>query len=338
MMIAEPADTVTITAIEAYAHHGVYDSEKTEGQPFLADVSYRLDTRAASRDDDVASTVSYADVAAAVHEELVGGPSRTSYDLLETVAENIARRVLALGQLTWVKVCVHKPEAPIAVPYCDVTLTIERTPLSVVPARPRRVLLALGANSGTDPATQLARAVVDLETRVGQGPGTALRSPLLRTAALLAPGQSPQPDYYNCAVMVESQLAAEEILKISQELEVAAGRVRSEQWGQRPLDIDIIAIEGLSSEEAHLQLPHPRACERPFVIVPAAHIAPDMRLGEQTVGDCLHALPGSAAGENNTAGKNNAAGENSAEGDNSAAGARGDARCGGAVLAEVPWP
>ncbi len=312
------ADIFTITAIEAYAYHGVFADEKKAGQPFVVDISYRLDTRRASRNDDLASTVSYAEIAQLVHEELLGGAERISYDLLETLAERIAWRVLTAARIAWMKICLHKPEAPIGVPFFDVTLTIERTPLSVAAPQPRRVLFALGANSGTNPKQQLADAVVELETRIGQGPASARRSSLLRTAALLAPGQAPQPDYYNCAVVVHSALAAEEILAISQQLEAEAGRVRSEHWGQRPLDIDIIAIDGLTSRQPHLQLPHPRASERPFVLMPAAQIAPDMQLGERTVKECLQALPSSAQ-------------------EGSEAVRDGDAG-GGAVLAEVPWP
>ena len=140
------ADEIWLRGISAHAYHGVFATERRTGQQFVLDVGYELDLRPAARADDVALSVSYADVAAAVHRELTGGPWR----LVETVAERIAAAVLDLG-IGAVDVVLHKPEAPLGVPFTDVELRIRRTPLTVVPAEPVDCVLALGGNLGTSP-------------------------------------------------------------------------------------------------------------------------------------------------------------------------------------------
>ena len=95
------SDIITITGIAGFGYHGVFDHERREGQEFLADVQLRVSTREAARTDDLAMSVDYGDAANRVHAVLVGEPA----DLVVTV---------------------HKPSAPIIVPFTDVSVTITR--------------------------------------------------------------------------------------------------------------------------------------------------------------------------------------------------------------------
>lgn len=115
-------DQVQLTGVSARGYHGVLPSERQAGQEFRADVVLYLDTRPAAAGDDLAQTVSYADVAQDVHDVLAGEP----VDLVETVAERIAAVVLARPQVEAVDVRVHKPQAPIPVPFADVEVAIRR--------------------------------------------------------------------------------------------------------------------------------------------------------------------------------------------------------------------
>lgn len=115
-------DQVQLTGVSARGYHGVLPSERQTGQEFRADVVLYLDTRPAAAGDDLAQTVSYADVAQDVHDILAGEP----VDLVETVAERIAAAVLARPQVEAVDVRVHKPQAPIPVPFADVEVAIRR--------------------------------------------------------------------------------------------------------------------------------------------------------------------------------------------------------------------
>lgn len=117
-----PFDRIRLTGLSATGHHGVFEHEKVEGQLFRADVVLHLDTRAAASGDDLGQTVSYAGVAEDVVAVLAGSPA----DLVETVAERIAATILTHDEVVAVDVAVHKPQAPITVPFEDVEVVIRR--------------------------------------------------------------------------------------------------------------------------------------------------------------------------------------------------------------------
>ncbi|MFS0866198.1 dihydroneopterin aldolase [Microbacterium sp. 179-B 1A2 NHS] len=115
-------DEIAVTGIRAYGYHGVYAHERREGQEFVADVVLSLSTRAAAASDDVRDTVHYGELAEQVAAILSGEPA----NLVETVAERIAGAALAWPIVDAVAVTVHKPSAPIEVPFDDVTVTVRR--------------------------------------------------------------------------------------------------------------------------------------------------------------------------------------------------------------------
>ena len=116
------SDRITLTGIRATGYHGVYAHERREGQVFIADVALELSLAAAAQSDDVDDTVHYGEFADQVAAVLSGEPA----DLLETVAQRIADRALAYARVDAVEVTIHKPQAPIAVPFDDVSVTIRR--------------------------------------------------------------------------------------------------------------------------------------------------------------------------------------------------------------------
>jgi dihydroneopterin aldolase/2-amino-4-hydroxy-6-hydroxymethyldihydropteridine diphosphokinase len=91
-------------------------------------------------------------------------------------------------------------------------------------------------------------------------------------------GGPDQDDYLNAVLLADSRLPAREILARCMAAEQAAGRVRTERWGPRTLDVDIICYGDEISTDPELTLPHPRAHERGFVLVPWLEVAPDARL------------------------------------------------------------
>jgi len=120
---APTPDHVEITGIEAFGRHGILDAERRDGQRFAVDVVLGLDTAAAAAADDLSRTVDYADVAQRLHDVVAGDP----VDLLETLAQRLADVCLALEPVLRVRVTVHKPDAPMPVPFDDVAVTIERS-------------------------------------------------------------------------------------------------------------------------------------------------------------------------------------------------------------------
>ncbi|QEV98870.1 dihydroneopterin aldolase [Microbacterium caowuchunii] len=116
-------DRITITGLRGFGFHGVYPEEKREGQEFVVDVTMTVDLRPAAASDDVADTVHYGEVA----DDVVAEIEQRPVDLIETLAGRIADVVLARPLVRAVAVTVHKPSAPITVPFTDVSVTVERT-------------------------------------------------------------------------------------------------------------------------------------------------------------------------------------------------------------------
>jgi len=121
--VSAPLDQITLTGLRASAFHGVFDHERRDGQVFVLDVTVSLDFAAAAASDDLELTIHYGELA----EEIVGAVERDPVDLIETVAERIAQLVLAHKAAQLVTVTVHKPSAPVTVPFDDVSVTITRS-------------------------------------------------------------------------------------------------------------------------------------------------------------------------------------------------------------------
>lgn len=116
------ADRIRLSGLRARGHHGVLPEERANGQDFVIDVDLELPLGAAAASDDLTRTVHYGELA----EEVVAAVERDPVDLIETVAERIAGVVLAHPAVERVEVTVHKPDAPIAVPFADVAVTLVR--------------------------------------------------------------------------------------------------------------------------------------------------------------------------------------------------------------------
>jgi dihydroneopterin aldolase/2-amino-4-hydroxy-6-hydroxymethyldihydropteridine diphosphokinase len=385
-------DRVRLTGITATGYHGVFAHERREGQVFVADVVVHLDTRRAAATDDLRHTLDYGALAEQVAAVLTGEPA----DLIETVAERIAATVLAHPQVQAVDVAVHKPQAPITVPFGEVVVEVRRdrhrlpaaeplrtdvehrpwhpagttaaapaapalpvptspptaplptvppaevpvpvaaalpvpadlpvpaapagppldapaplevpgTPedpdpvvdavvvpalapvdapagppaeevveaelvqdqLDLAPDGPVEVVLAIGSNLGAAQET-----LRDAVAEIGALPGVELVavSALARTAPV---GGPEQPDFLNAVLIARTTLSPRDLLRATASVEQAHGRERTVHWGPRTLDVDIIVYGAVSAVTDDLELPHPRAHERAFVLQPWAQVQPD---------------------------------------------------------------
>lgn len=116
-------DRIDLHGITARGRHGVLDHERRDGQTFVADVSLGLDLSLAADRDDLSATVDYGELAQDIHDVIVAEP----VDLIESLALRMVDLCLSRPLVRWVSVTVHKPEAPIAVAFTDVSVTIERS-------------------------------------------------------------------------------------------------------------------------------------------------------------------------------------------------------------------
>ncbi|SDO41797.1 dihydroneopterin aldolase [Microbacterium sp. ru370.1] len=118
----DAVDRITLTGVRAFGYHGVYPDEKRDGQEFVVDATVFLPLARAAETDDVVDTVHYGELAERIAAIVSGEP----VDLLERLAARIADEVLRDERVEAVTVTVHKPAAPIPVPFADVSVTITR--------------------------------------------------------------------------------------------------------------------------------------------------------------------------------------------------------------------
>ncbi len=251
-------DVVRLAGVRARGFHGVLEHERREGQDFVVDVELEVDLARAGASDDLAHTVSYAEVASDVVARVEGEP----FDLIERLAEVIAGDALARPLVESVVVTVHKPQAPVGVPFADVAVRVERH-RPWVP-----VVVALGANLG-DRGRTLSRALARLRRTGG------LRHIRVSQAFETDPVGGPdQPAYLNAVAVAQTRHTPVRLLSLLHAIEDDFGRTREIRWGARTLDLDLIqygepgAVGEIRSEDPELTLPHPRAAERAFVLVP----------------------------------------------------------------------
>lgn len=156
-------------------------------------------------------------------------------------------------------------------------MTVRKPPPPPIDPRPGReaavAVVALGANLGDrrrtveEAAERIARLPLVDEVRL---------SPLHETVAVRPDGPDPDaPAYVNAVALVTTRLAPQVLLGMLHAIEDENGRQRRERWGDRTLDLDLIAYGDLTCDEEHLVLPHPRAAERLFVLEPWLEVDPD---------------------------------------------------------------
>ena len=284
-------DRITIEHLHVHGRHGVHAHERAEGQDFYIDADVWLDTRSAAASDAIDDTLHYGHLMRALYEVALREP----VDLLETLAERLAAVTFAFAGPQAVRITVHKPQAPVKLRFDDVTVSILRYrpegPEPEAPRRPHaRAVIALGGNLG-DREANLRGAMEAIEALDGVWP--VKRSSLYETPALTTHGVDESvPPYLNAVMTVHTDLDPQDLLDRLNEIETAHGRVRAERWGSRTLDLDLIDHGGLELVDERLELPHPRAFERAFVLAPWAEVEPDAALpGRGSVASLLAQAP-----------------------------------------------
>ncbi|HEX6953988.1 MAG TPA: 2-amino-4-hydroxy-6-hydroxymethyldihydropteridine diphosphokinase [Agromyces sp.] len=139
-----------------------------------------------------------------------------------------------------------------------------------------RAVIAFGANLGDREAT-IAAATREL----ADSPGIRLVavSPVYETPAVKLDGVDREaPRYLNGVVVVETELDPHALLDLLQRVEQSHGRTREERWGDRTLDLDLVDVDGAQFADERLELPHPRAWQRAFVLQPWLDVEPDAEL------------------------------------------------------------
>jgi dihydroneopterin aldolase len=117
------SDRIALRGLQVRGHHGVFEHERRNGQDFVLDLVLDVDLAKAGASDDLADTVDYGALAEGAAAVVAGPPRR----LIEAVAAEVAQRVLDDERVAAVEVTLHKPQAPITVPFDDVAVVVRRS-------------------------------------------------------------------------------------------------------------------------------------------------------------------------------------------------------------------
>lgn len=249
---------ISVKGLKVEARHGVLPGEKINPQPFVFDITMDCDTSVAALSDDVKDTVNYAEVCAFVTSYC----KNNSFNLIEKLAYGAAYNIAESFPLVRaVEVTVHKPEAPVGLPFDDISVTarVERN----------TVVLSLGSSEG-DRKSTLDGAIKALNAL--DGVKVLKVSDYIETEPY---GGAAKNTFLNCALTAECLLSPRELLNKIHKTESDFGRVRSTRWGDRTLDIDIVFFGNKIIAEEGLCVPHPDYKNRAFVLAPLKQIVPD---------------------------------------------------------------
>ena len=253
-------DQIRIKGLEIYAHHGVFPEEKEKGQHFFVDAVLYTDTRKAGLTDDLNCSTDYGQVCKLIYRCMTA----QTYDLIERAAEQTAQEVLLEFPLVErIELEMHKPEAPIPLPFKDVYVMIERGW--------HKAFIAFGSNMG-DKEDYLEKGLKELKEhplcREGKISGIYRTTPY---------GGVEQDDFLNGVLQLDTLLGPFELLEKMQQVEKQAGRERKVHWGPRTLDLDLLLYDDRIIDSETLTVPHPDMQNRDFVLVPLCEIAPFAR-------------------------------------------------------------
>ncbi|GAA3932434.1 2-amino-4-hydroxy-6-hydroxymethyldihydropteridine diphosphokinase [Microbacterium soli] len=174
----------------------------------------------------------------------------------------------------------------------DVRLTHLPEPPDPRPGRePQVAVVALGSNEGD--RGEMLRAAAERLRRLPLVDDLVMSEPV-ETVAVKLDGPDPDaPRYLNAVALLTTRLAPQVLLGMLHAVEEEQGRVRLQRWGDRTLDLDLIAYGDFRSDAEHLLVPHPRAAERLFVLEPWLSIDPDAVLpGAGRVDELVRRLKG----------------------------------------------
>ncbi len=298
-------DKLILAGMEFWGSHGVLPEERRSKQPFLVDAVLYVDTGPAAGTDRIEDTVDYA----AVYETARRVVEGTQVNLVETLAENLARRIMQEHRVRAVEITVRKPRAPMPGPVEYVGVTIYREvqrdteksehTMKACDIRGRLFCVELQCDT-EEPSPCVSDASSDTRLHgkelvyLGLGSNMGDKCGNLKEAKRLLEedgritvvkessfyltdpwGKRDQDQFVNQVLAVATDLDPRELLRQILAIEERMGRVRGEKWGPRIIDIDILLFGDREISTAELTVPHPRLKERAFVLVPLLEVDPD---------------------------------------------------------------
>ena len=250
-------ENVKIKGLRVFANHGVYDEEKRNGQEFIVDITLYTDLSRPGYSDELKDTINYA----LVCEKASSFLRNNTFDLIEKVAYELSKELLlSFDKLNKVDITLHKPQAPIGIPFEDISVNIEN--------HWSDVCLSVGSNIGSRQdyidktlcKLEEIKSIKDIKV-----------SSIIETQPY---GYVNQDKFLNGAISLKTCLNPYELLHEINRIEAECGRERLIHWGPRTLDLDILLYDDEIMNEPELIIPHADMHNREFVLKPLSEIEP----------------------------------------------------------------
>lgn len=262
-------DRILLRGLQYFVPHGAWEHEKLHGQKFVVDIDLRADFRLPGQTDRLDDALDYTEVYRLVKGVMEG----RSANLLESLCHRIAVALLSrFACVDELGVRIEKPGASLGGIAGSVAVEVWRDRADV-PGPTRTAYISIGSNMGDRHSFLCSAVALMAATR---GIGVSALSGIYETGPV---GNTDQPSFLNAVVGVETSQSPDELMMTLQGIEKRLGRVRLGAWGPRTLDADIISFGDERIIGEHLTIPHPRALERAFVMVPLAELNPSLVLG-----------------------------------------------------------
>lgn len=248
---------IKIKNMVIFAHHGVFESEKTNGQPFVFDILIKVDKEFDSF-DDIKNTVDYSKI----FDFVKSFNAKNTFNLIETLGNELCDQILLMYEtIKSIKIEIKKPNAPLDGEFECVSVIVKKERISAY--------LSLGSNI-CDKYKNLTEAI----DRISDIASTKIlsKSKIYTTSPV---GYQNQDDFLNCCIKISTVLDPFSLLKAFQNIEKQMLREKNVRFGPRTIDIDILLYNDdiILSEE--LTVPHLQMLNRKFVLVPLLDIYND---------------------------------------------------------------
>lgn len=254
-------DFIKVTNLKVFAYHGVLPEEREKGQEFFLNAKVYVNTKKASKSDDLENTVNYDELASILHDSF----RENIYKLIESAAEHVIQSVMHYYKnVEAVELEVRKPHAPMRLQPEDVSVTLYR--------EWHKVYVAFGSNYEGDEVGYINETYEIL--RENDSFRFVKPSDLVRTKPY---GPVEQPSFVNGCLEVDTLMEPEELMEYFRGIEDGFERDRSIKWGPRPIDLDILFYDDVVYHSNMVNIPHMDMQNRMFVLLPLAELCPGMR-------------------------------------------------------------
>jgi len=276
---------ILIKNLNLFGYHGVKESEKSEGQNFRFNIEVFIKKDDFSKDDSIEDTVNYSEIIKLVKRI----NSSSSFDLLETLAQEIAGQIEKMSPLIGkVAVKIEKTSPPIKENLESVgveyVLNSEEKAKTTSKKTAADVYLSAGSNmGGREDNLRKAADMIEANPNIN----VIKVSSIYETEPMYVKDQN---YFYNIVLQcrVDKKLGPFEMMGFLKGIEYKLGRPKiDKKYGPRIIDIDLLYYGKTTLQSDFLTVPHPKIMERKFVLFPLSEIAPDFKIKGKNIKEIL---------------------------------------------------